>query len=122
MRFNLIYLVFCIVYHLFLAFLCVFLSLGDVQVERSKNKQRVAKRSQKKQYWAKHESMPRHGFIMPQHELIQSKTQGWHAAACQGKAKNKILRSCRSMPKSCRDMMTMINLCYFWQVGFGTPM
>ena len=56
--------------------------VGDVQVKRSKNKQRVAKMSQRKQNWASHESIPRHGFAMPQHELIQSKTQGWHAAAC----------------------------------------
>ena len=70
MRFTLIYLVFCIVYHLFWAFFYVFYLVGDVQVERSKNEQRVAKKSQKKQYWAKHESMPRHGFIMPQYELL----------------------------------------------------
>ena len=63
--------------------------VGDVQVEKSKNEQRVAKRSQKKQNWAKHESMPRHGFIMPQHELFQSKTRGWHAAACQGSVKRR---------------------------------
>ena len=56
--------------------------VGDVQVEGSKNEQRIAKWSQRKQFWAKHESMPRHGFVMPQHELLQSKTRGWHAAAC----------------------------------------
>ena len=89
--------------------------VGDVQVKGSKNKQRVAKRSQKQQNWAKYKSMPQHGFAILQHELIQSKTRGWHAAACQGKAKNQIL-------KSCRGMTTIIRLGYFWQVGFGTPM
>ena len=52
-------------------------------MERSKNEQRVAKRSQKKQDWANHESMPRHGFSMSQHEVLQSKTRGWHAAVAQ---------------------------------------
>ena len=28
--------------------------------------------------------MPRHGFAMPRHEVFQSKTQDWHAAACRG--------------------------------------
>ena len=76
MRFTLVYLVFCIVITYFGHFYVCFYLVGDVQVERSKNEQRVAKRSQKKQKWAKHESMSRHGFIMPQHELHQSKTRG----------------------------------------------
>ena len=63
-----------------------FYFVGDVQVEGSKNEQSVAKKSQKRQKWAKQESMPRHGSVMPQHEAPQSKTQGWHApihaAAC----------------------------------------
>ena len=37
--------------------------IGDVQVERSKNEQRVAKMSQKKQKWAKHESMRSMSYI-----------------------------------------------------------
>ena len=60
---------------------CFYL-VGDVQVEISKNEQRVAKRSQKKHDWANHKSMLRHGFAMPKHEVLQSKTRGWHAAAC----------------------------------------
>ena len=70
--------------------------VGDVQVEKSKNEQRVEKKSQKKQNWAKHESMSWHNKIMPQHELLQSKTRGWHAtacpihvAACQGSLKTR---------------------------------
>ena len=39
---------------------CFYL-VGHIQVERSKNEQRVVKRSQNKQDWANHESMPRHG-------------------------------------------------------------
>ena len=65
MIFTPIYLVFCIVYHLFWhSYVCFYL-VGDVQVEGSKNEQSEAKRSQKKQFWAKQESMPRHGFVMP---------------------------------------------------------
>ena len=71
-----IYLVFCIVITCFRHFNVCFYLIGDGQVKRSKNKQRVAKRSQKKQDWENHESMPRHGFAMPQHEMIQSKTRG----------------------------------------------
>ena len=66
--------------------MCFYL-VGDVQVEGSKNEQSVAKRSQKRQKWAKQESMPRHGSVMPQHEATQSKTRGWHAAACQSGVK-----------------------------------
>ena len=78
--------------------MCFYL-VGDVQVERSKNEQRVAERSQKKQFWAKYENMSRHGFVMPHHEMLQSKTRGWHvatypihAAACQGGGKTIISR------------------------------
>ena len=49
--------------------------VGDVQVEGSKNEQRIAKRSQRKQNWASHESMPRHGFAMPQHEVFSQKLE-----------------------------------------------
>ena len=78
-------------------------------MERSKNEQRVVKKSQKKQDWANHESMPWHGFAMPQHEVLQSKTRGWHAAACpihaaacQGKAKTRFsihAAACQIMPR-----------------------
>ena len=84
--------------------MCFYL-VGNVQVERLKNEQKVAKRSHKKQYWAKHESMPWHGFIMPQHELLQSKTRGWHAtacpihaAACQGGSKTGFSRHAAACP------------------------
>ena len=72
MRFILIYLVFCIVYHLFWYFYVCFYLVGDVQVEGSKNEQNEAKRSQKRRFWAKQESMSRYGFIMPQHEVNSS--------------------------------------------------
>ena len=89
MRFTLIYLVFCIVCHLFWHFYVCFYLVGDVQVERSKNKQSEAKRSQKKHFWAKQKSMSWHGFVMPQHEITQSKNPR---------------PACRSMPNSCRSM------------------
>ena len=99
--------------------MCFYL-VGDVQVERSKNKQREAKRSQKKQNWAKHESMPRHGFIMPQHEPLQSKTRGWHAAACpihaaacHGGSKTKFsihAAACQIMPRHDDADKTMLFL------------
>ena len=90
-----------------------FYLVGDIQVERSKNKQRVAKRSQRKQNWAKHESIPRHRFFMPQHELIQSKTRDWHAAACQGKAKTRFsihAAACQIMPRHDDADKTMLFL------------
>ena len=68
MRFTLIYLVFCIVYQLFWHFYVCFYLVGNVQEEGSKNEQSEAKISQKRRFWAKQESMPRHGLIMPQHE------------------------------------------------------
>ena len=71
-----------------------FYLVGDAQVKGSKNEQSVAKKRQK---WAKQESMPRHGSVMPQHEAPQLKTQGRHAAAypihaaaCQGGVKMRI--------------------------------
>ena len=91
---------------------CFYL-VGDVQVERSKNEQKVAKRSQKKQDWANHESMPQHGFAMPQHEVLQSKTQGWHAVACQGGSKTGFSRhaaACQIMPRHDHDNQTMLFL------------
>ena len=87
MRFTLIYLVFCIVYHLFWAFLCVFLSCRWCSSRRIEERAKCSKRSQKRQKWAKQESMLRHGFVMPQHEVPQSKTRGWHAASFQGGVK-----------------------------------
>ena len=50
MRFTLIYLVFCIVYHLFWYFYVCFYLVGDVQVEGSKNEQSEAKKSQKRRF------------------------------------------------------------------------
>ena len=93
---------------------CFYL-VGDVQVERSKNEQRVAKMSQKKQDWANHESMPQHRFAMPQHEVLQSKTRGWHAtacpihaAACQGGSKIGFLSHAQIMPRHDDDNQTVI--------------
>ena len=63
MRFTLIYLVFCIVYHLFWHFYVCFYLVGDVQVEGSKNEQSEAKRSQKKQFWAKYENIDRKSVV-----------------------------------------------------------
>ena len=99
---------------------CFYL-VGDVQVKRSKNKQRVAKRSQRKQNWVSHESMPQHGFAMLQHELIQSKTRGWHAPFMPQHAmavQKPDFPFMLQHAKSCRGMTTLIRLCYFWQVGF----
>ena len=86
MRFTLIYLVFCIVYHLFWHFYVCFYLVGDFQVERSKNEQSEAKKSQKRRFWVKQESMSRHGFIMPQHEVNSIKNL---RPACQGGLKIK---------------------------------
>ena len=106
MKFTLIYLVFCIVYHLFWTFDVCFYLVDNVQVERSKSEQRLAKRSQKKKDWANHESMP-------QHEVFQSKTRGWHAAACQGGSKTGFSRhaaACQIMPRHDHDNQTMLFL------------
>ena len=91
--------------------------IGDVRVEWSKNEPIRAKRSQRKQNWASHESMPRHG----KHEAFQSKTQGWHAPFMPQHAKAVQKPDFPFMPqhaKSCRGMAMLIGQCYFWQVRF----
>ena len=99
--------------------MCFYL-VGDGQVERSKNKQRVAKRSQKKQDWANHESMPRHGFAMLQHEVLQSKTRGCmlqhaqfiqqHAKAVQKQDFQDMPQHAQIMPRHDDDNQTMLFL------------
>ena len=139
-----LYLVFCLVYHQFWGTLRVFLSCRWCSSKRIKEQ---AIRSQKKQIWAKQESMPRHGSVMPQREATQSKTRGQHAAACPIHAaawQNK--RACRGMVLSCRSMRQLsqkpeasmpqhaqfmprhgdpdvknVIFYYFWKVGFRTP-
>ena len=79
-------------------------------MERSKNEQRVVKKSQKKQDWANHESMPRHGFAMLQHEVFQSKTRGWHAKAVQKQDFQDMPQHAQIMPRHDDDNQTMLFL------------
>ena len=102
-------------------FTCVFYFVDDVQLEGSKNEQSKTKKSQKRQFWAKQESMSRYGFIMPQHEVNSVKNQRSACRSMPRRFKDRILKTCRSMPKPCHGMATFIILVYFWQVGFWTP-
>ena len=120
MRFTFIYLMFCIVYHLFWHFYVCFYLVGDVQVEGSKNEQSVAKKRQKRKFWAKQESMPQHDLVMPQHEVTQSKNLTPTCHSMPKRCKDRILKPYRSMPKPCRGMATFSNLGYFWQLGLDS--
>ena len=112
-----LYLVFCLVYRQFWVLYMCFYLVGDVQAKGSKNGQRKAIRSQKKQIWAKAKSMPRHELIHAA-ACAKSATQVKNPRAtcrsmkrsCRGmprQCRKGNFRSCRSMPYSCRGMETI---------------
>ena len=113
MRFTLIYLVFCIIYHLFWAFLLVFYLIGDVQVEGSKNKQKGVERGNSGQ-----SKRACRGMVLSCRSMRCTPVKNQRSACrsmpklCRSmprRFKNKILKICRSMPKPCRDMATFIS-------------
>ena len=107
-RFNPIYLVFCIVYHLVWTFWCVFSCYRWCSSKMIKERAKDSKKEQKEPrsgYVQGHAaawqgsmpqhvqisspsqkpemSMPRHGSFMPQHAMAEKKTMSLgHAAAC----------------------------------------
>ena len=90
-----------------------------------KNEQSVAKRSQKRQFWAKQESMPRHGFAMPQHEKdpIQ-KPESYmpqHDEGMPRHAKVGLIAYFEGMPQHDQFMPRHDDVyeTYFWQLGFN---
>ena len=122
MRFTRIYFVFCIVYHLFWAFLCVFLSCRWCSSRKIEERAKSSKKETKEAILGKAQE---HAATWFHHAAVWATSVKNPRLACGSmprRCKKKILKTCRSMPKSCRDMATLISLCYFWQVGFGTPM
>ena len=122
MKFTLIYLVFCIVYHLFWTFWCVFLSCRWCS---SRKIEEQAKSSKKESKEAKIGKAREHAATWFHHAAAWADLVKNPRLACRSmprRCKNENFNSCRSMPKSCRGMTTLISLGYFWQVGFGTPM
>ena len=126
MRFTLIYLVFCIVYHLFWAFLCVFLSCRWCSSRRIEERAKCSKKESKE---AKMGKAREHAATWFCHAAVWgSSVKNPRLAyrsmpnSCRSmprRCKNRILKTCRSMPKSCRGMTTFSRLGYFWQLGFG---
>ena len=129
MRFTLIYLVFCIVYHLFWIFLLVFLSCTWCSSRTIEARAKCSKKESKEAILGKARE---HAAAWFYHAAAWGTSVKNLRPACHSmpnscrnmprRFKNKILKTCRSMPKPCHDMATLISLGYFWQVGFGTPM
>ena len=129
MRFTLIYLVFCIVYYLFWAFLSVFLSCRWCSSRKIEERAKSSRKESKATMLGKAREHVATWFC---HAAAWATSVKNPRLACRSMpnscrsmprwCKKKILRTCRRMPKSCRGMATLINLGYFWQVGFGTPM
>ena len=129
MRFTLIYLVFCIVYHLFWVFLCVFWSCRWCSSRRIKERAKSSKNESKEAMLGKAQE---HAAVWFCHATAWDALVKNPRLACRSMpnscrsmprwCKNENFNSCCSMPKSCRGMTMLINLGYFWQVGFGIPM
>ena len=92
-RFNPIYLVFCIVYHLFWIFWCVFLSCRWCSSRKIEEQAKSSKKESKEAKMGK----------------VQEHATAWfcHAAAWDDPIKNPRL-ACRGMPNSCRDMAVLM--------------
>ena len=128
MKFTLIYLVFCIVYHLFWTFWCLFLSCRWCSSGKIKERAKSSKKESKEARLGKSREHAATWFF---HVAAWGPSVKNPRRACRSmpnscrsmprRFKNRIFKTCRSMPKSCRGMMTIIRLCYFWQVGFKTP-
>ena len=123
MRFTLIYLVFCIIYHLFWVFLCVFLSCRWCSSRRIEERAKCSKKELKEAKMGKARENVAAWFC---HAAAWGTSVKNPRLACSNscssmlrRCKNKILKRCRSMPKPCRGMATFISLGYFWQLGLG---
>ena len=83
-RFNPIYLVYCIIYHLFWTFWCVFSCCRWCSSKMFKERAKKSIKEQKGEKSVMFKSMPRHDSFMPQHVQISEsniKTREGHAAA-----------------------------------------
>ena len=89
MKFTLIYLVFCIVYHLFWTFWCVFLSCRWCSSRKIEEQAKSSKKESKEAMLGK----------------AREHAAAWfcHAAAWDALVKNP-RPACRGMPNSCRSM------------------
>ena len=125
MRFTFIYLVFCIVYHLFWAFLCVFWSCRWCSSRRIEERAKWSKKESKEAILGKVREHAAAWFchaaagLSVKNPRLTCRSMPNSCRSMPRRCKKRILKTCRSMPKSCRGMATFINLGYFWQLGFG---
>ena len=114
-----LYLVFCLVYHQFWALLCVLLSCRWCS---SRWIEERANRRQMSEFSTKEESMLRHEVHSAKKQRAACHNMTYLCCGMPKLVKNRFLRSCQSMPKSCRGMTTPVRkICnvYFWQLGFN---
>ena len=81
-RVNPIYLVVCIVYHLFWTFWCVFSCCRWCSSKMIKERAKKSIKEQKGEKSAMFKSMPRHDSFMPQHVQISESNIKTREAAC----------------------------------------